>query len=797
MNTRLYKLMNWPEIEEIIYSDGDDPHRILGAHKVGTNTLIQAFFPGASSVTVKLEKGTKKNFVMELADEAGFFAALVPGSPSKLTYSYEVVYEDGTKKNVRDPYNFAPVITREDCIKFTSGIHYDIYDKLGAHIMTRDGVSGVNFATWAPDVARVSVIGDFNGFDGRLHQMRRVDPCGIFEIFIPDVEEGAQYRFEIKTKDGFLYVKADPYARKFLQDDENVCVVTRDKRFKFTDDKFIEARKRANKLTIPLSIAEISLDSFASDMGDDVDYEQLAAEVVRFVKTNGFNAIELTPVMETDVYDPFGVLAYFAPDSMYGDTDGFQNFVDIMHAEGIRVIMDFVCTFFPENNPALRQFTGTHLYEYGDPNKGVQKSSGYIIFDYGRKEVTNYLISCALYWVKTFHLDGLRFTDISKALYLDYDRAPGEWMPNIYGGNQNLEAEEFVRHLNSVLMKHDSGILRITKETACYPQVTGPLDDGGLGFDLKWNNGWSRDFFTYMKNDPLFRSSHHNELTFSLIYHYSEHFILTFSHEDIGGYTPMTEMMPGDISGKEANARFAIAYLYLHPGRKMIYRGIWEVDGEKRKKLGDFMKALNTLYFSHPALYETDDSPEGFEWINSTAAQECNMSFLRKGKKDSDTLLIVCNMAGVRREMEAGVPFDGKYTEILNTDEERFGGSGAVNGPTPKEAINSPRDGRQFMIPVTLAPASIVVFKYTPYTEEEKKIRVIRHEARAKMEEEQSKKMKALAQKREKEEAKLLKELRKRYEKEISEQEKAIAEKYRKIEEEKIGAIIDNLSDMK
>ena len=794
MNNKLYKLMNWPEIEEIVYSDGCDPHRILGPHKVGNALLIQAFRPDAKSMRVLAGPGTKpKSYDMELADDEGFFAVLIPYSRENLKYEYEITRKDGSVVTCKDPYRFPPVIGREDSIKLSGGVHYSVFDRLGAHPMRVDGIWGVNFAVWAPNVARISVVGPFNNYDGRLHQMRMNDTRGIFEIFIPDLKQGCEYQYEVKTKDGFLFVKPDPFTMRFGKDRENVSAVYVEPSFPWSDEKWMEERKAFRKHDAKLTICELSLEKFDADHGGGHNYETLAPVVAEYLLESGFNTVELMPVMEHVPEDPYAVTGYFAVCERFGTADQFKAFVNLLHENGIRVVMDFPATFFAEQNASLRNFTGTALYEYGD-SRAFRPGSGYHVFDYGRKEVQNYLHACALYWLDRFHLDGLRLPDIAKILYLDYDKQPGEWMPNIYGGNENLEAEEFIRNLNAIVNKKDVGILMICKETACYPQVTGLATDGGLGFDYKWNNGWSRDFFTYIMNDPIYRAAHHGELTFSLIYQYSERFILAFSHEDIDGLKPMLDLMPGDEEQKAANARFALAYLYLHPGRKMVFRGISDFPAEKGKLIGRLIRDLNHMYLEHPALFVSDDDPEGFSWINDLAAEACYMAFMRRENETGEQIVVCANMAGVEQEILIGVPRDGKYYEIVNTDSETYGGSGRIYGDSVIEPEMRECDGRPFALRLHMAPLSVIAMQYVAYTEEENRIREVRHEAMNRMEQEQQKTRDLLEEKRQQEEEKLLQELRAKYEEEISAREQAIADKYRKQEEIKIQNILSGAS---
>ncbi|MCR5669778.1 MAG: 1,4-alpha-glucan branching protein GlgB [Butyrivibrio sp.] len=788
MNNKLYKMMNWPEIEEIIYSDGDNPHRILGAHKVGNSYLIQAFYPEAQSVSVYVEN-SKKSYDMELADEAGFFAVIVP-FVDKLKYHYVVKYEGDKEVKLIDPYSFGPVMDREDFIKLGSGIHYHIYEKLGAHPMTRNGVKGTQFAVWAPSAARVSVIGDFNDWDGRVCQMHRLDPIGVFEIFIPGASENDGYQFEIKTRSGLVLKRPDPFATCSRGENGIISVIDNPGSINWTDDKWLSSRRKFKKDQDSLSICEISLESFAGRHEGKSTMDEITADVIEYVTNHGFDTIELMPVMKHLPGHFYHILDFFALDDTCQNPREFMKFVDACHAHNIRVILDWVPTFFPKASCGLSDFDGKALFEYGDPRVGIHPKSGDLIFDYGRKEVTNFLISNALYWVETFHVDGLRTSDISKILYLDYDRKPGEWVPNIYGGNENLEALEFLKQLTTVIHKNNPGVLLITKETACWPQVTDDVDDGGLGFDYKWNNGWTRDFLSYMENDPLFRAGHHDELTFSIIYSYTERFVLAFTHEDMEkGLEGLYYLMPGDSSQKMANMRLAVSFMMVHPGRKHLYMEPDALTVDQSVFIENMISNLNKLYKSRKALHILDNTEGGFEWINDLAADECMLAFARKTENDKEMLVVVANMAGIDREYEIGVPEDGRYTEIFNSDDVSYGGTGLLNDGRI-EARRKEADGRNYSIPVHMAAASLAIFSYTPYTEQEKKIRAIKEEEEIKKEKEREEKFLALREKQSKEEEKLIKELKLKYEKELMEQEKAIEEKYEKIEEERIFSIV-------
>ncbi len=790
MNTKLYKLMNWPEIEEIIYSDGCDPHRILGAHKVGNNLLVQMYYPEAKEVVLCVDGDDEDTFKMEQADEAGFFAALIPYMEGT-EYHYEIVTKDDKKINLHDAYNFAPYLDREDFIKLGSGIHMDIYEKLGSRPMEREGYVGVNFAVWAPEAARVSVVGDFNNWDGRVHQMRKLDPNGVFEIFIPDVAEGDRYQFEIKNKAGITFRRNDPYALAVVNSEEGYfSVIKALSKYDWQDDSFVQGRKKFNKDADPYSICEISIDKFVNRHRSDKTLKELTDEILDYVDNHGFDAISVSPVMEHASDHNYHILNYYSVHEKYGESDELKYFVNEAHKRDIAVIFEWVPTYFDGDEGGLSDFNGKALYEYQDPRKGYRKNSADKVFDYGRKEVCNFLISNALYWIKEFHADGLRLSDISKILYLDYDRLPGEWTPNIYGGNENLEAAAFLRNLTEAVHKFDKRALLITKETACYPNVTASIENGGLGFDYKWNNGWTKDILTYIQNDPIFRGGHHNDLTNSVLYCYSERFILSINHEDLyKGLESLYDIMPGDSTQKLGNARFVISYLYTYPGKKMLAMDPDALTMDQSIALQNMISDLNRIYYEYPALSVFDTSDKGFEWINNMDAGNCEMSFVRHGRKKNEFLLVVCNMSGIMQEIKVGVPEDGKYSEIFTSDKLEYGGSGISNGQLQLAQRNA-SDQRPYSITVKLAPCSVVVLSFTPYTEEENKIRKIREEEEIRKEKEIEKSLADLKARQDKEEEKLLNELRKRYEKELAQQRIAIEEKYEKIQEEKINAVV-------
>ncbi len=729
--------MNWPRIEGIIYSEEDNPHEILGPHVTGKSVLFQTFQPGATDVTI-IVGPENKSHKMEMVDEAGYFACLVSGKiPEK--YEYQVTYSEGNTVLIKDAYQYSVGMEAKEIEKFNAGIHYTIYEKLGAHPMTIDGVFGTFFAVWAPNAVRVSVVGDFNHWDGRTHQMRRSKDGGIFEIFIPDVKDGDCYKFEIKAKGGLTYLKADPYAFSQQLRPETASIV-RDISYSWKDQKWMKERQKQAEENAPISVYELYLGSFKKNADTDayLNYRELAVELVKYVKEMGYTHVELMPIMEHPLDASWGyqVIGYYAPTARYGTAEDFMYFIDTLHQAGIGVILDWVPAHFPRDTYGLSQFDGTCLYEHADPRQGFHPHWGTLIYNYGRPQVSNYLIANALYWVEKYHADGIRMDAVASMLYLDYGKRDGEWIANIYGGNENLEAVEMLKHLNSIMKKRNPGVLMIAEESTAWPRVTGKLDEDGLGFDLKWNMGFMNDYLSYISYDPYFRAHHHNELTFSMIYAYSENFMLVFSHDEVvHGKSTLIGKMPGVLEDKFANLRITYAYMMTHPGKKLLFMGqdiaeFREFDETRQtewpllqydshKGINRLIKDLNKLYQEKPALYSLDTRPEGFEWINCISPEKCMVSFMRKSDKPEDTLVVTVNFANVEQEFVVGVPLEGKYKEILNTDAKCYGGLGRVNGKA-KFVSETEVDGKPFSFTMKAAPLSASIFAFVPYTEKEK-----------------------------------------------------------------------------
>ena len=739
MNNRLYKLMNWPKVEEIIYSECDNPHALLGPHKSGNQTLVQAYFPEAVKAAIVFNE-TGETFQMERADDDGYFAALLPMPDKEVpVYHYVVKGGEGVTFRSGEAYRYAPLITKKDTDKFKNGIHYTIYEKLGAHPMALDGVKGTYFAVWAPAALRVSVVGDFNRWDGRVHQMRRLWDSGIFEIFIPGAKAGDNYKFELKLKGGLTYLKADPYCNAAQLRPDTASVITDLYSFVWEDSEFVNKREEFQTGDVPISVYELYLGSFAEPEagGKYANYRTIAEKLIPYVKEMGYTHVELMPVMEHPLDASWGyqVIGYYAPTARYGSPQDFMYFVNELHKAGIGVILDWVPAHFPRDTYGLSNFDGTCLYEHWDPRQGFHPHWGTLIYNYGRPEVSNYLIANALFWVEKYHADGIRMDAVASMLYLDYGKNDGEWVPNIYGGHDNLEAIEMIKHLNSIMKKRNRGVITIAEESTAFPKITGALNDGGLGFDLKWNMGFMNDYLGYIRYDPYFRSYHHGELTFSMIYAYSEKFMLVFSHDEVvHGKATMLGKMPGEREQKFANLRLTYAYMMTHPGKKLLFMGQdlgefdewnenriveWNLNSvPEHEGIAKLVSDLNGIYRNNPELYALDESPKGFEWINHIAAEKCYLAYARKGKKQDEMLLVVANFAGIPQELTVGVPAAGRYKEIFNSDDVKYGGTGMVNNRA-KRSRGVECDNRADSVTVKLAPLSLSILKYIPLTKEE------------------------------------------------------------------------------
>lgn len=742
MDEKLYNLMNWPDIEAIAYSEYDKPHDLLGPHKTSDGILIHTYLPTAKNVSVLLtDSGKMMPIAMEKVDEAGFFSVLLPGRKIP-KYKLRVVYDNDVVHELYDPYSFSLNFDEQDSNRFNHGIHYEIYEKLGAHPCSIDGVQGVMFAVWAPNAIRVSVVGDFNLWDGRRHPMYRHDDSGVFEVFIPELEVGSLYKYELKVKGGMVVLKADPYANYSQLRPETASRVWDISQYQWKDEAYLKVRKKNPFYRKPMNIYEVHLSTFRKpgpvegmeyeEKNSVYNYRELAPLLASYVEEMGYTHVEIMPMMEYPYDGSWGyqVTGYYAPTARYGTPDDFMYFVDYMHKRGIGIILDWVPAHFPRDAHGLANFDGTCLYEHADPRQGAHPHWGTLIYNYGRPQVSNFLIANALFWLEKYHIDGIRVDAVASMLYLDYGKSEGEWIPNMYGGNENLEAIELLKHMNSIISKRNDGSMCIAEESTAWPKVSHPVGEEGLGFQFKWNMGWMNDFLDYMKCDPLFRKGRQGELTFSMIYAYSEHFILVLSHDEVvHGKCSLFNKMPGDDELKLANLRALYGFMYTHPGKKLLFMGQefgmrlewneeteiqWSLlEQEGHAKLQQYMKDLNHFYLDHKQLYELDYEQEGFEWIDNLDSDRSILVFLRRSEQ-GEPLLIVCNFTpNAYDDYQIGVPFRGKYKEIFNSDKEIYGGHGNVN-PRLKQSKAQVVQERENSIAIKVPPMGIAIFCCTP-----------------------------------------------------------------------------------
>ena len=721
--------INWMEVDALVQGIHNNPHHILGMHECIDDLYINAYLPGAKVVNA-IEVSTRKKYTLVSERVPGFFSVVIKDK-KPFEYKLNVRFDNGDEVTYFDPYVFEPVIDPIDISLFNEGKHYSIYEKMGAHPMTVDGVEGVLFAVWAPNADRVSVVGNFNNWDGRRHPMRKLDYSGIYELFIPGKLVGEIYKYEIKAKSGQVFMKSDPYAFSSEVRPANASRIV-DISYKWKDAAWMEKRENKNTDEQPMAIYEMHLGSWKrpTDGREFYNYRDIASLLADYLLMMNYNYVELMPIMEHP-YDPswgYQVTGYYAPTSRYGSPADFMYFVDYLHSKGIGVILDWVPAHFPKDEHGLGRFDGTALYEHEDPKRGEHPHWGTYIYNYGRNDVRNFLVANALYWAEKYHIDGIRIDAVASMLYLDYGRGDGEWLPNIYGGNENLEAIDFIKELNSKMHELHKGVIMIAEESTAWPMMTHPVEAGGLGFDYKWNMGWMNDFLNYMKLDPLYRKYHHNDLTFSMVYAYSEKFILVLSHDEVVHEKgSMIAKMPGGYEDKFSNLRVAYGYMMTHPGKKLLFMGqeiaqftefnenaevdwsLFEFDAHVFMQ--GYVKELNELYKTEPALYELDSSPEGFTWINCNSANTSLLSYVRKGKKESDTLLIICNFTPMEHKAyKLATPSGGRWQEIFSSDNNRYGGEGR-NNKTVKQAKKAECDGQEHYISVTVPPLSISVFK--------------------------------------------------------------------------------------
>jgi 1,4-alpha-glucan branching enzyme len=716
------------ELDAVVRREHSNPHAVLGPHATDGGVTVRAYRPGAAKVAVRLEDG-ERTVALKGIHPGGVFEGLIEGAELPLRYRLEVDYGPSGTFTIDDPYAYSPTLGELDLHLIGEGRHEELYDRLGAHVRTHEGMRGTAFALWAPAARAVSVVGDFNSWDGRLDAMRTLGSGGIWEIFLPGVEGGACYKYEILTIDGELRLKADPYAQETEVPPKTASVVF-EPHYQWSDQdtEWLARRREDNALLDPVSIYEVHLGSWRRDTRDGdrpLTYTELADELAAYVQDMGFTHIELLPVMAHPFSGSWGyqVTGYFAPTPTYGSPDDLRNFIDRMHEHGIGVILDWVPAHFPRDEFALARFDGTALYEHADPRRGAHPDWGTLVFNYGRHEVRNFLISNALFWLREYHVDGIRVDAVASMLYLDYSRKEGEWIPNQFGGREDLDAVALLKELNEVLYGREPGIITAAEESTSWPGVSRPTYLGGLGFGFKWNMGWMHDTLEYFQQDPIYRRFHHHELTFSLLYAFSENFILPLSHDEVvHGKGSLYEKMAGDRWQKLANLRTLYAYMWAHPGKKLLFMGNeiaqerewshersldWHLlERPEHAGMQALVRDLNRLYREEPALYELDADPTGFWWLEPNDADRNVVAFARGSRDGARVLVFVANLSPMPREhYRLGLPRAGRWREALNTDSTFYGGSDMGNlGGVEAEPI--PWNGQPVSAEVTLPPLS-------------------------------------------------------------------------------------------
>lgn len=703
------QIINNDAIEAIIRTDHHDPFQTLGAHlaelKGKKCVAIRAFLPDAEKIEI-IDISNGQAYPAEKLHVAGFFEAVVAERKEVFAYRIKSYYANGASAEFYDSYAFMPSIGETDQYLFNEGNHHELYEKMGAHIRYmdyfEDKLGGISFCVWAPNARRVSVIGDFNSWDGRRHVMRSLGNSGVWEIFVPGLSVGQNYKFEVKTKEGHLLEKIDPFAFYAEVRPKTASKIYDIAGYEWQDSEWMQSRPQHDWKREPVSIYECHLGSFLRNLEEGnrfMTYRELAPVLADYVKTLGYTHIELMPITEhpLDMSWGYQVTGYFAPTSRFGSPKDFMHFVDYMHQQGIGVLLDWVPAHFPKDAHGLAQFDGTPLYEHTDPRQGEHKDWGTLIFNFGRNEVKNFLISSALFWMEKYHIDGLRVDAVASMLYLDYSRKAGEWIPNRYGGRENIEAIEFLKYLNSICQIKHPGIMNIAEESTAWPGVSKPCSEDGLGFTFKWNMGWMNDTLSYFQKDPIYRKFHHNNLTFPLIYAFHENFVYVLSHDEVvHGKGNLINKMPGDFWQKFANMRLLFCLMWAMPGKKLLFQGSdfgqwnewnsnqsldWHLlEYDSHKGLQRLLAHLNHLYRSEGCLHQKDCDYTGFEWINFDDSDGSMISWVRKGDNPDDLMVFVANFTPVpRTDYRLGVPREGYYKEILNSDSEMYFGSNIGN----------------------------------------------------------------------------------------------------------------------
>ncbi|BDI18844.1 1,4-alpha-glucan branching enzyme GlgB [Nostoc cf. commune SO-36] len=743
------------QVNSIVWNQHNDPFEILGSHPIEqdgkTVWAVRAYLPNASAAWVVLPE-QRKEYPMQTVHHPHFFECTID-TPELANYQLRI--KEGEHERVTyDPYAFrSPNLTDFDLHLFSEGNHHRIYEKLGAHPTVIGGVKGVYFAVWAPNARNVSLLGDFNLWDGRKHQMRK-GPTGVWELFIPEIGVGEHYKYEIKNFEGHIYEKSDPYGFQQEPRPKTASIVTDLDSYSWDDESWMEKRRHTDPLTQPVSVYEVHLGSWLHASSAEpaklpngetepvvivselkpgarfLTYRELADRLIPYIKELGYTHIEMLPIAEHPFDGSWGyqVTGYYAPTSRFGTPEDFMYFVDKCHQNDIGVIVDWVPGHFPKDGHGLAFFDGSHLYEHADPRKGEHKEWGTLVFNYGRHEVSNFLAANALFWFDKYHIDGIRVDAVASMLYNDYCRKPGEWLPNKYGGRENLEAADFLRQVNHIIFSYFPGILSIAEESTSWPMVSWPTYTGGLGFNLKWDMGWMHDMLDYFSMDPWFRQFHQNNITFSMWYNHTENFMLALSHDEVvHGKSNIIGKMPGDTWQKLANIRCLFSYMFAHPGKKTMFMsmefGQWSewnawadlewhlLQHEGHQQLKTFFRELNHLYRSEPVLYTQDFAEPGFEWIDCSDNRHSVVSFIRRDKDSDDFAIVVCNFTPQpHSHYRIGVPQKGFYTELFNSDARQYGGSnmGNLGG---KWTDDWSSHSRPYSLDLCLPPLGVLILK--------------------------------------------------------------------------------------
>jgi len=727
------------ELQRIQKGTHHDPFQVLGVHgngnKNGQSHILRLFQPHAEIVELVSSKSSETTNIPRIPNSDIFELQIPENQELDMHFTFRW-QQKGTHNwhTTISPYTFAPQIGELDIHLFAEGKHHHAYRFMGAHLKTIDGVAGCLFCVWSPNVQRISLIGDFNGWDGRCHPMRSLGESGLWELFIPGLQAGDSYKYEILSQNNEILSKTDPYARSMALRPDTISYITPDNEFSWQDKNWLEQRAEFDWQHKPISIYELHAGSWLrtdpSENQGFLNWRTLAKKLIPYVLDLGYTHIELMPIAEHPLDQSWGyqVTGFFAPTARFGTPDDFRYFIDQCHQQGLGVFIDWVPAHFPKDEFALARFNGEALYEHADPRQGEHQDWGTLIFNYGRNEVRNFLITNAVYWLEEFHIDGLRVDAVASMLYLNYSREEGEWIPNQFGGAENLEAIQFLREMNTTVHGLHSGILTMAEESTAWPMVSRPVELGGLGFSMKWNMGWMNDNLSYIETDPVYRQYHHNQLTFSQIYSYSENFVLPLSHDEVvHGKRSLIEKMPGDNWQKFANLRLFYAWHYAHPGKKLLFMGCefaqwkeWDedisldwalLDVDTHQGIKQLVTDLNQLYRNENALHQLDFSEQGFQWIDCNDSSQSILSLIRWSKDRSEHVICVLNFTPVVREnYRIGVPENMDYSEVLNTDSEYYAGSNLGNSSRIKVEA-TPWSGLENSISITLPPLGALFLK--------------------------------------------------------------------------------------